>query len=125
MMWDLTTLFPDWVSSVKLGANAYQPVGRGSLLMPGANSAGGGGGSVPMELSGDEDDEGMQIALAMSMAEAQGGGGGGSSSGSGSAGEETPVAPPVAQEGKPQDMEATAEDEEERAMQEAIALSLS
>ena len=117
MMWDLTG-FPTWVSSIKAGANMYQPIDQGSLLVgawAAAGAAGGGaavvgGGVAPMAREQDDEmDQDMQMALAMSMA--QGGGG--------AAAEATTPADTEAQADKAE------EDEEERAMKEALALSLS
>ena len=31
MMWDLTG-FPSWICSLKAGANAYEPISKGSLM---------------------------------------------------------------------------------------------
>ena len=31
LIWDLT-LFPEWVCSLKEGANAYQPIAQGSVM---------------------------------------------------------------------------------------------
>ena len=109
-MWDLTS-FPAWVCSQKVGANAYQPLNRGSLM----ERAVGAGGAVPMELDEDAD---LQRALAASLAESSPGGGAVA----------TAAVPAV--EGATSATEASVEanaddDEEERAMQEAIALSLS
>ena len=114
MMWDLTG-FPEWVCSLKAGANAYTPIGTGSLL-DGANR-----GAAPMELEAPSDEEGdeqMQIALALSLAAAAGGGGAASQPSTA----EQAQPPPEKPAEKPADEEV---DEEERAMQEAIALSLS
>ena len=109
LVWDITG-FPEWVSSLKAGANAYQPLSRGTLL--GDAGGGGGGGVAPMEFGAaagnDDEDEAMQTALALSMAEA-----------AANAGALT-AAPTEA----PQPA-AAEDDDEARAMEEAIALSLS
>mgnify|MGYP004394329789 CR=1 FL=1 len=49
MLWDLTG-FPEWVCALKAGANAYSPIGRGSLLSEqeaAMHAAGGPASAVP------------------------------------------------------------------------------
>jgi hypothetical protein len=121
MMWDLTG-FPEWVCSLKAGANAYQPIYQGSLLTEVQGALSGEARmrlDTPMEdspLSGEDADEAMQMAIAMSM-----------SSQGGSGAPQPPPAPPSsnpASSALQAETDKNAESEEERAMQEAIALSL-
>ena len=107
MMWDLTS-FPEWTSSLKAGANAYQPLERGSLLDGAAASALRARAASPALDVAAEEERQLQLAIAASMAAGGGGGGGG---GGGS----QPAADVAAQD----------DDEDERALQEALALSLS
>mmetsp|Transcript_22817 Transcript_22817/g.37810 ORF Transcript_22817/g.37810 Transcript_22817/m.37810 type:complete len:400 (+) Transcript_22817:50-1249(+) len=114
MLWDLTG-FPDWICSLKVGANAYQPLGRGSLICDASRV-------VPMELDlpmadGEEDIEALQLALAMSMSQ--------SGDNAAAATAAAPTTPPVPNAGAEAQIAAeAAADEEEQALQEAIALSL-
>lgn len=106
MMWDLTG-FPEWVCSLKAGANAYQPLEKGVLTSDPTLMAG-----LGASASRDAQDEQVQLqmAIAASMAAVQSGGS------TASAAEAAEAAQPSADDEM---------DEEERAMQEAIALSLS
>ena len=103
MMWDLTS-FPEWVCSLKAGNNAYQPLGKGSLTSDSALTAGlGARASRDVAMADAQDEElQLQMAIAASMAVTSGA-----------------VAPAPEKPGEDE------MDEEERHMQEALALSLS
>ena len=112
-MWDLTC-FPQWLCSLKAGANAYTPISNGAIDFNVVRPPRPPPPAVPMATN-DDDDEALQMALAMSMSQQQG------ADGDVNMAAEPPVVPPTA--------ELTAEEkeaaEEERQMQEAMALSLS
>ena len=127
LMWDLTS-FPEWTCSEKVGANAYQPLSRGSLiadpsLLAGLSGGSGGGGSAGGSAAAAAADEEMelQMAIAASMAEGAAAQQGGAAASAAAA--SAPRPPDAAPKAVAQD--ADEETEEERAMKEAIALSLS
>ena len=71
-MWDLTG-FPEWVCLDKVGANAYAPISRGSLVTAassGGTASGGGrpsGAPPPVGLEEMDEETQLQLALAASL----------------------------------------------------------
>jgi hypothetical protein len=145
MMWDLCTSFPEWVCSIKAGANMYQPISRGSLIGHGGEGGGsdamvsrgrGGGGLAPMDVT--DEDAALQLAIAASMSQVGGGGVppavpsagcGGAAGAAGAAGATTATSSAAQTPGQgagaaPAEDKQGEADDEERAMKEAIALSL-
>ena len=109
-MWDLTA-FPEWICSLKVGANAYAPLSRGSLMehLMGSSSSGSSNPGNPSQPSNSSNPSTS---------------GDGATSTSGAPGLAPGGSGSMEIEPKGDAMQEELMDEEERALQAAIELSM-